>query len=273
MTAMSNYATDLVSLTDAAKALARSAGLAEAPPGGSLTVVGTGIRTIGQITIESLALMASAEALFHVIGEPMQEEALRVINPAAETLTGFYVDGMDRGQTYEAMVQTITESVFSGRRTVAAFYGHPGVFTYPTHESVRRTRKAGYPARMLPAVSAEDCLFADLGIDPGDGCQAYEATDFLLSGRVVDIRSHLIIWQIGSIGNYTYEATQYDMGLLPQLVARLASIYGPTHPLTVYEAPFEPGGVPRVLRIGISHLHESMLTLASTLHIPPLPVH
>ncbi len=269
---MRNYSADLVALTDAARALARSAGLAEPPSGGSLTVVGTGIRTIGQLTIESVALMASAESLFHVIGEPMQEEVLRVINPAAETLTGLYVDGMDRGKTYEAMVQTITQSVFSGRRTVAAFYGHPGVFTYPTHESVRRTRKAGYPARMLPAVSAEDCLFADLGIDPGDGCQAYEATDFLLGGRVVDIRSHLVIWQAGSIGNYTYEATQYDMSLLPQLVARLASIYGPTHPLTVYEAPFEPGGIPTMRRVGVAYLHEGMLTLASTLHIPPLAV-
>jgi hypothetical protein len=37
---------------------------------------------------------------------------------------------------------------------------------------------------MLPGISAEDCLFADLGIDPGIyGCQSYEATDFLANGR------------------------------------------------------------------------------------------
>jgi hypothetical protein len=267
---MSDFETQLGSLTAAATALAHTAGIAEPPPGGSLTVVGTGIRTLGQLTVESLAIMATAEALFHVIGEPVQEEVLRLINPVAQTLTDFYVDGMDRSATYEAMVQTIVHAVTSGQRTVAAFYGHPGVFTYPTHESVRRVRQAGYPARMLPAVSAEDCLFADLGIDPGDGCQSYEATDFLMSGRVVDVRSHLVIWQAGALGNWTYQATEYDLSMLPSLVARLAAIYGPTHPLTVYEAPFDPRGVPRVLRLPIAALHGPQLTLASTLHVPPL---
>ena len=34
---------------------------------------------------------------------------------------------------------------------------------------------------MLPGISAEDCLFADLGFDPAvRGCQTFEATDFLL---------------------------------------------------------------------------------------------
>ncbi len=267
---MPGFDAELRALTSAATTLARASGLAVAPPGGSLTVVGTGIRAIGQLTIESLALMADAEALYHVIGEPVQEAALSVINPAAVTLTGFYVDGMDRGMTYEAMVTTILDSVTSGRRTVAAFYGHPGVFTYPTHESVRRARAAGYPARMLPAVSAEDCLFADLGIDPGDGCQSYEATDFLMGGRVIDVRSHLVLWQVGSIGNWTFEASGYALGMLPPLIARLCAIFGPTHPITIYEAPFGPGGVPRVMRVGIAQLDETMLTLASTLHVPPL---
>ena len=256
-------------LAASATSLAHAAGMTQPPHGGSLTVVGTGIRAIGQLTIESLAIMASAEALFHVIGEPMQEEVLRRINPAATTLTGYYMDGVDRGATYEAMVQTIFQAVVSGKRTVAAFYGHPGVFTYPTHESVRRTRQAGYPARMLPAVSAEDCLFADLGIDPGDGCQSYEATDFLTNGRVIDVRSHLLLWQIGAIGNYTYQ-TDYELPMLPALVARLASIYGAAHPATIYEAPFDPGGRPRVVRMPVSYLHQAQVTLASTLHVPPL---
>lgn len=267
---MSDLATRLGTLATAATSLARTAGIAEPPPGGSLTVIGTGIRALGQLTVESLAAMASAEALLHVIGEPTQEQAVQLINPAAETLTGFYVEGMDRSYTYEAMVQTILDRVASGKRTVAAFYGHPGVFTYPSHESVRRARRAGYPARMLPAVSAEDCLFADLGIDPGDGCQSYEATDFLVSGRVVDVRGHLVIWQVGSLGNWTYEESGYDMSMLPALVARLAAIYGPAHPLTIYEAPFDPGGVPRVARVPIGYLHEAQLTIASTLHVPPL---
>jgi uncharacterized protein YabN with tetrapyrrole methylase and pyrophosphatase domain len=248
-------------------ALNREAG----PEGGSLTVVGTGIRAITQLTIDSLAAMATAEVLLHVIGEPIQEEALLAINPNAQTMTGFYADGLVRSATYEAMVQQVLDSVASGKRTVAAFYGHPGVFTYPSHESVRRARAAGYPARMLPAVSAADCLFADLGVDPGDGSQSYEATDFLFRQHRIDPTMHLFLWQVGTIGNWTYESSGYDMRSFPSLVAKLLHFYPPGHPVTVYEASFDPGGQARVLRVPLARLHASHATPATTLHVPPLP--
>lgn len=240
------------------------------PPGGSLTVVGTGIMAITQLTVESLAAMATAEVLLHVIGEPIQEEAILSINPNAQTMTGFYADGLVRNATYEAMVQRVLASVAAGRRTVAAFYGHPGVFTYPSHESVRRARAAGYPARMLPGVSAEDCLVADLGIDPGDGCQAYEATSFLLQRHPVDTTAHLLVWQVGSIGNWTYESTGYDLSSFPGLVAKLLMFYPPSHPVTVYEASFDPGGLPRILRMPLARLNASQVTPATTLYVAPI---
>lgn len=240
------------------------------PPGGSLTVVGTGIRAITQLTIESLAVMASAEELLHVIGEPIQEEAILAINPNAQTMTGFYADGLIRNYTYEAMVEKILASVAEGKRTVAAFYGHPGVFTYPSHESVRRARAAGYPARMLPAVSAEDNLFADLGIDPGDGSQSYEATSFLLQRHAVDPTAHLFLWQVGTVGNWTYESTGYDMSTFPGLVAKLMEFYPPGHTVTVYEAPFDPNGHARIVRMPLAHLQPFHVTPATTLHVAPL---
>jgi uncharacterized protein YabN with tetrapyrrole methylase and pyrophosphatase domain len=242
----------------------------EGPPaGGSLTVVGTGIRAMTQLTVEALAAMASADVVLHVIGEPVQEEALLAINPNSRTLTGYYADGLERSATYEAMVQEILGEVSAGKRTVAAFYGHPGVFTYPSHESVRRARAAGLPARMLPAVSAEDCLWADLGEDPGDGCQAYEATDFLYYDREVDQYAHLLLWQVGSLGNYTYESEGYDLSLLPALVAKLLQTFAPDHPVTLYEAPFHAGVPARLTRVPLVELAPWQVTPATTLHLPP----
>lgn len=243
----------------------------EPPAGGSLTVVGTGIRAVTQLTVEAIAIMAEAEVLLHVIGEPLQEEAIAQINPKAETMTGFYVEGMDRTATYEAMIQRLVSSVLEGKRTVAAFYGHPGVFTYPTHEAVRRVRAAGYPARMLPAVSAADCLYADLGIDPGDGSQSYEATDFLYGQHPIDTSGYLFLWQVGAIGNLTYETTNYDMSLFPDFLRKLLSLYPPIHPVVLYEASFDPIGFPRTDHLPLMHLRAEMTTLATLLAIPPIP--
>jgi uncharacterized protein YabN with tetrapyrrole methylase and pyrophosphatase domain len=265
---------DRAAMTDdlraAAAAAVRLADGRASAAGASLTVVGTGIRAIGQLTIEALAAIAEAEALLHVIGDPVQEGALRAINPAAQTMIGYYSDGGQRYSAYEAMVRHILAEVASGKRTVAAFYGHPGVFTYPSHESVRRARAAGYPARMLPAVSAEDCLFADLGIDPGDGCQSFEATDFVFSQRTFDPSSHLVLFQVGHFGRLTYEPTATGLEAFPALVHKLAAAYPPGHTATIYEAPFDPAGVARVQRVPIAALRDVQMTPATTLYVPPI---
>ena len=54
---------------------------------------------------------------------------------------------------------------------------------------------------MIAGISAEDCLFADLGFDPAStGCLTFEATDFLIHNRRVDPTCLVILWQIGVVG-------------------------------------------------------------------------
>src|SRR5919197_1068481 len=102
-----------------------------------------------------------ADELFYVASDPVASDWLEVLHPNAHSLNPLYRIGEPRIDTYEAMVDTILSSVRQGRRVCAAFYGHPGVFVYPSHEAIRQARDEGFEARMLPAVSAEDCLFAD----------------------------------------------------------------------------------------------------------------
>ncbi len=238
------------------------------PPGASLTVVGTGIRAITQLTLEAVAEMRRAESLLHVVGDAVPEQLLASLNSSATTLTGYYGNDVDRLDTYEAMIQHILAEVAAGKRTVVAFYGHPGVFVYPTHQSVARARAMGYPARMLPAVSAEDCLVADLGIDPGDGFHAFEATDFLYTRTAIDPSVHLVIWQVGALGDATGGST-YDVGMVGQLAQKLGTWYGMAHPVTIYEAPFAPTGRPTIVRVPVAELPQSRLGMASTLYVPP----
>src|SRR5205823_3853440 len=118
----------------------------------------------------------------YVVGDPIAETTIVQLNPdGAESLSGLYAEGKPRIDTYSQMVERILECVRSDMQTCLACYGHPGVFVYPSHEAIRRARSEGYRARMLPGISAEDCLFADLGVDPAiGGCQSYEATDFFV---------------------------------------------------------------------------------------------
>src|SRR5581483_10712284 len=142
---------------------------------------------------------------------------------------------------YEALVEEILAHVRHGFKVCAAFYGHPGEFVAPSHEAVRRARAEGFRARMLPGVSAEDCLFADLGVDPARfGCQSYEATEFLVHGRSVDPTAALVLWQLGTVGNAAAAESAAPVGLAV-LVDVLLESYPPEHAVVVYEASPYPG--------------------------------
>src|SRR5262249_45166489 len=168
---------------------------------GSLVVVGTGIRAIAQMTQEAIAHIEMADKLYYLVCDPLTAQWLSDVNKTAESLYRLYKTATPRRDTYLEMVRIIVDAAVSGKRVCAAFYGHPGVFAFPTHEALRQVRSRGLPAQMLPGISAEDCLFADLGVDPGTaGCQSFEATDFLARHRTFDSYSSLILWQIAVIG-------------------------------------------------------------------------
>jgi hypothetical protein len=237
---------------------------------GSVVIIGTGIRTVGHMTVESLAWIMVADVVFYLVADPIAETVIRELNPEAVSLHGHYGEGVPRSTSYEGMIEEIMRSVRAGKRTVAAFYGHPGVFAFPSHESVRRARREGYLGFMLPGVSAEDCLFADLGVDPAvNGCQSYEATDFLLHDRTADTSSQLILWQVGVVGDWTYRGAGYDLKSFPLLVRRLQSLYGYWHEVTLYEAAIFPGVSPTIIRIALGHLTTEYVNAGTTMYVPP----
>lgn len=237
-------------------------------PPGSLAVVGTGIRA-GHLTPESRAAVLAADVLFYLAADENGGGWLERLNPEARSLHSLYHEGEPRQEAYERMVEAILAPVAEGRKVCAAFYGHPGVFVTPSHEAVRRARALGAEARMLPAVSAEDCLFADLGIDPGrSGCQSYEATSFLADERPVDSRAHLILWQVSVVGEPLAVAEPSRAGLRT-LTDRLLREYPADHEVVVYEASPYPLAEPLVLRVPLERLPDVEVTPMATLVVPP----
>jgi uncharacterized protein YabN with tetrapyrrole methylase and pyrophosphatase domain len=236
---------------------------------GSLTVVGTGIQLGTQLTPEARSAIEHADVVLLLVAEPIMQELLEQLNPRSRSLHELYEVGESRADAYEAMTEAILRHVRDGLEVCAALYGHPGVFVAPSHEAVRRARAEGFPARMLPAVSAEDCLFADLGVDPSRfGCQSYEATDFLVHRRRIDSTAALILWQIGTVGSMT-AAVDAVAGGLAVLVETLLEQYPKEHEVTVYEASPYPGFDPLVRTMRLSELSAEHVTALSTLYVPP----
>ena len=237
---------------------------------GSLAVVGTGIQAPGQLTLEAQEYIRNADKVFYLVPDPFASRFVRDLNPTAEDLYHFYVPGQPRIITYTNMVDTIMAEVRKGKRVCAAFYGHPGVFAYPSHKSVHVARQEGYHAIMLSGVSAEDCIVSDLGLDPSVGCHSYEATSFLIRPVPVAPSCMLILWQVGVIGDLRYTPKQAEVSpAMEILTERLLQFYPDDHEVIVYEASFSPAWEPRIDAMPLSRLPQAPVNGISTLVIPP----
>jgi hypothetical protein len=236
-----------------------------------LTVVGTGMRAGLHMTVETeLAIRQTARVLY-LVADPISEACILKLNPAAESLGHLYKTGKPRIEIYETIIARILGELESAGDVCVAFYGHAGVLTYPAWESIRRARATGKRARMLPAISTEDSLFADLGIDIGRaGLQSFEATRFLFNKYNFDTCAGLLLWQVSVLGEIDWNPPH--TGVRPRLEVLtdyLVKFYGPEHEVFLYHAPEYPTSRPLVERVALRDLPKAEFISISTLYIPP----
>jgi Tetrapyrrole (Corrin/Porphyrin) Methylases len=236
---------------------------------GSLTIVGAGIRPGLHATRESIARIRSADKVLYLLAEITPITWLEELNPSAEPLDDLYRADRPFAEVYEDIVGSILDHVRKPQEVCVVFYGHPSVFDRTSHDAVRRARAEGFDARILPGITAEDCLYVDLELDPGAaGCQSFDATDFLVRRRAPDPAVPLILWQVGVVGGTRTTGEVRRLGL-SVLGERLEELYGAEHELVVYEATPFPVGRPMIERCVVRELADAGVTGLSTLYVPP----
>ena len=236
---------------------------------GLLTIVGAGIRPGLHATRESIARIRSADKVLYLLAEIAPVTWLDELNPSAEPLDDLYRADRPFSEVYEDIVGRILDHVRKPQEVCVVFYGHPSVFDRTSHDAVRRARVEGFEARILPGITAEDCLYVDLEFDPGaGGCQSFDATDFLVRRRSPDPTVPLILWQVGVVGatRTTGEVQRLGLSVLGE---RLGELYGADHELVVYEATPFPVGRPMIERCAVRELADAGVTGLSTLFVPP----
>jgi len=238
---------------------------------GSLVCVGVGITLGSHLTPLARSWIEGADVVFVVVSDAIVERWLEEMRPNVRSLQPLYAEGKPRQRTYRDMVQAILAEVRAGKKVCVAFYGHPGVFAWTPHRAIAVARKEGYFAHMEPGISAEDCLYADLGIDPGAvGCQHYDASQLLYWKRRIDPTAYLILWQAAMVGSGIPAMGPDCAAACRALLAeRLAVDYPLDHKLIVYRAATLPIHAPRIERITLRRLAKARIEAADTLVFPP----
>lgn len=205
-------------------------------PKGQLFVIGSGIQALDFIQRDE-ELIRKADAVFYCVADPCTIIWIKTLRPDAYNLYVLYGNHKVRHITYTQMSEAILYYVRQGKKVVAIFYGHPGIFAFSPHRSVLIAKKEGHEAVMRPGISALDCLCADLHIDPAHpGMQTHEATDLLVRKRRLDTTLHIVLWQVGLIGESGFRDRGYLNDRFPLFAKYLQEAYGEEHPVTHYIA-------------------------------------
>jgi uncharacterized protein YabN with tetrapyrrole methylase and pyrophosphatase domain len=237
---------------------------------GDLACVGLGMMLGAHLTPRSRSYIERADVVFVAVSDPLVELWVQEMHHDVRSLQPHYADGKNRQDTYREMVEVMLAEVRTGKSVCGVFYGHPGVFALAPHRAVELARQEGFAAVMEAGVSAEDCLYADLGIDPGRfGCQHYEASQLMFYRRRIDTSAYLVIWQPAIAGDRSFRRFATGPAYLQLLADLLRDDYPAEHPCTVYEAATLPIHAPRIESVPLANLASAQLTLASTLVLPP----
>jgi precorrin-6B methylase 1 len=237
---------------------------------GSLACVGIGITLGSHISPLARSHIEQADVVFMGVSDGVVELWLQGMNKDARSLQPYYAEGKSRLDTYQEMVDAMMAEVRAGKRVCGVFYGHPGVFAWAPHKAIETARREGYQAHMEPGISSEDCLYADLGIDPATyGCQHFETSQFMLYRRTIDPSAWLILWQVGLAGDKTNRRFATGAAYRQVLVDILARHYPLGHEIILYQAATLPIRGPRVERLALEKLSKVDVGMSDTLAIPP----
>lgn len=240
------------------------------PAAGSLVCVGLGMTLGSHLGPLARSHIEQADVVFAGLSDGIVELWLQRMHRDVRSLQVYYREGKSRMQTYREMVKAILTEVRAGKRVCGVFYGHPGVFAWAPHKAIEVARGEGYAAHMEPGISAEDCLYADLGIDPGRvGCQHYEASQLLFYDTPVNPGAYLVLWQVGLVGDRSMKRFSTGPEYRQVLVDVLRRDYPAEHEVIIYRGATLPIERPRIRRVALRDLPATDVTAEETVILPP----
>jgi precorrin-4 methylase len=240
---------------------------------GKLTIVGAGITAVSHLTLEAVGCIKEADVIFYHATSGVMATHIRSLNPNVVDLYKYYDEGKIRTATYVQMAELMLREVRRGLSVVGVFHGHPGYFVKPVRRSMAIAEMEGYRTRLLPGISSTDCLFADLRIDPGViGVQIVKASRILRRNPSIVTEEHLVLVQIGAVGDNTFSFSGYKRSKSDRLFEKLISIYGASQDSVYYMAPIFPGSDPTIIVRTIGEYRDPVARKqihSGTLYLPP----
>jgi uncharacterized protein YabN with tetrapyrrole methylase and pyrophosphatase domain len=238
-----------------------------------LYVVGLGIVSVRQVTREAESAMRRSKEIFYASDAIGIEDYLHTL---CANVTEIYVSTLKEGEArlpkYNLIAAKVIEAALDHPPVSFAIAGHPLVFVLPTRLITAVADQLGLRVKVLPGISAFDCMIVDLQIDPGMlGVQMFEATGFLLQERELQPDIPCFLWQVGAIETGLFTRSRSVPGRFARLQKHLLKFYPADHRVKLVYSSSHPLAESTLLEFSIEdmHLHAAEIHPGATLYIPP----
>ncbi|HHT9922950.1 TPA: SAM-dependent methyltransferase [Legionella pneumophila] len=240
-----------------------------------LTIAGTGIKFLAHLTTEVMGAIRSSSCVLYLLNEPAIKHWVSINSKISFSLDDIYYSCIDRMESYEKIVGFINDNLDKYDDLVLLIYGHPIVFSTISAKLINQYSENELQLSVLPGISALDCLFADLGIDPGEvGFQSYDSTIFINNDIEYSAKVPLVLWQIAAVNESRIIKDKVDKSLqkkgLRNLKNRLLKKYPPNHQIIIYVATLYAGISSEIIKFNLNSLDNTLIPRLGTLYIPPI---
>lgn len=235
-------------------------------------VIGSGTKSIDHLTREALDVIKSGGTIFLLDKRNKVRELTKEFADEYVHCEEYYEDGIPRKDIYKNIAdEIVTEAKQSNDHVTFISYGHPVVFVTPTQYILDAGESEDLNVDVLPGVSATACLFADMGLDPQNGIQMYEATDMLLRKHNINTSVPMFLWQIGVLETKLNSEKPSHPNRFQRLKEYLQEWYPDQHTVYLTRTATNSNEEFEKIPFQLESLEEchDIVTNAHTLYVPP----
>lgn len=219
-----------------------------------ITVVGLGAADFEQMTIGVYNMLKNANKLYvrtidHPVLKTLQEEGIQFIS---------FDDVYEKHDTFQPVYEEIVSRLIEAVQSESIIYavpGHPLVAEQTVQLLIEEERQGNIKLSIQGGQSFLDPIFAALKIDPIDGFQLIDGTNFSI--HQINMKSHLLIAQV------------YDEFSASEVKLTLMEKYRDDYPVTIVTAA---GSKDEVLKtVPLYELDQAVeINNLTTIYVPPV---
>ena len=238
----------------------------------NLYIVGSGIKTLSNFTKEFETCATQSDIVFYLNNDPVTKEWYQKYAKKSYDLDAIYQKDKSthRSNIYHAIAEHIINEFEHYDNICFALYGHPFFCAQPALHAIEKiaNERKDITIYNFPAVSALDCLWSDLKVNPAEnGMQLYEASFMIYRKIPLLTQVDLVILQAGLIDIDTIY-TGKERSNTDKLRDYLLEFYNVDHPIVIYEAAQFPSQEPKIINTNLENIKASEISTLTTLYIP-----